>query len=65
MEQKIVSIIDVDVLEMFEQNIYKTLIKRWIFDDPDKSTIRLSCDRTFSLFWKIIMVFAVKSLIHG
>ena len=48
MEQKIVS---KDFLEWFGLDIYKTLIKRYIFDDSNEFEIRFPCYKSF--IWNI------------
>ena len=40
-------------VELFQLGIYKTLIKRLIFDDSDEIKMRIHCYRPFSTFWNI------------
>ena len=49
-EQEIVS---KKFLERLGSHMYKTVIKRWVFDDPDEIEIRLPFSRSFSTFSNI------------
>ena len=42
-----------DILERFGPDIYKTLIKGQIFDEPNEIEIKPLCHGYFSTFWNI------------